>query len=341
MRNSRILLETMIAAMIGTLFSAYIGGCQDPLKIKNNAEPSRAIPTMGITLKGETLYWEDYGDVFSEPHLWTWKSTSDISDRDNSSTGRVRMTWDALDKNQGRVRKILWAFSPVPPVCTTIEMTPKDGTKWHSFRFEFRDEKSYPVPILKMGVESPLYGNLLDLVQTLTSDHFNQIITKWPPGPIPLRIGHEQHGDVDLSACLRRAMSIWNQGTKNPWFVLDEDATWGIRLLHYRDPRLSPPLRVQLTRHDAKGNPIRMNIVVGDNYSTFQDTTYVIRGMVHELAHTLLLWGHSSDRNHSLWGAAPPLVKAPSPDERKAAQLVHGLPEGVDLKNYVALSASE
>ena len=129
-------------------------------------------------------------------------------------------------------------------------------------------------------------------------------------------------------------MARWNQGPGDPWFVLDEEAYWGVRLVHFPGAILHPPLTARITRLDEDERPLRINIVVGDNYDGPEDRPYAVRGFVHELGHALFLWGHSTDRMHVLWGSAPPLRDDPSPDERKAAQLWHGPPDGLDLKNY-------
>ena len=171
-------------------------------------------------------------------------------------------------------------------------------------------------------------------MQELTSPWFDQIITHWPEPMVPVRLGSAISGQVDLSACLQEAVAIWNGDRRIPWFRIDEEAAWGIRLIHLPDVRLSPPLEIRITRLDERGNPLRMNILVGNNYEQLRDPKYVVRGFVHELGHALFLWGHSPDREHCLWGTAPPLVDHPAEDERKAARLLHGLPEGLDLSLY-------
>jgi len=90
----------------------------------------------------------------------------------------------------------------------------------------------------------------------------------------------------------------------------------------------------RITRLDGEGRPLVVQIVVGDTYDEANERVYAVRGLVHELGHALFLWGHSRDRNHVLWGDAPPQVAAPSADERKAVHLWHGLPDGLDLKLY-------
>ncbi len=331
--NLAVLVLVVIASLV-------LLGCQNPTRITHSTEESAIAPTQ--KLKGEALYWPQSAEAFCRPHQWTWnvKTSALGSTPIAETTGTAQLKWAALDKRQTNIRPINWVFTPPLPLGAVVTLAPSDSNQWHTFRFNYFDAKSPVVPIIKRPVVSPYYKNLLDLARTLTQGHFAQVVKKWPSRPIPVRWSEEQSGEVDLSYCLQRAMEIWNQGTKSPWFIHDEDASWGVRLLHYGGAMLSPPLRTQLTKHDILGNPIRMNIAVGDNYTTFRDTTYVIRGMVHELAHCLLLWGHSVDRDHCLWGAAPPLVKRPSADERQAAYLLCGLPGELDLKDYL-INANE
>ena len=189
-----------------------------------------------------------------------------------------------------------------------------------------------PLPI--QPVDSAAYPHLLSLLQDLSDPLFGQVVVHWPELPVPVRAGNAVAGVTDLSACLAQAVAVWNEGAAAAWFRLDESAGWGVRLVHLPDVRLSPPLEIRLTRRADDGAPLRMNLMAGNNYDDLRDPVYAVRGLVHELGHALLLWGHTSDRRHSLWGAAPPLVAEPSADERKAALLWHGLPVGLDLSLY-------
>ena len=294
-----------------------------------------------LILRAATIAWKGRESLFASDHAWRWQVADPDSSGHAPAGGTAWVRWLPADKRYNRRRPLCWTLTPAPTLPARIRFIPRDSSLWHGFTCEVVDAKASPEPILRILTDSSDYANLLDFARHLTTGYFDQVVRHWQPGPIPVRCGQEVSGEVDLSACLRRAVAIWNSGTRDPWFVVDESATWGVRLLHYRDSRLRPPLQAQLTRQDVHGNPVRMNIRVGDNYRTSRDTTYVIRGMVHELAHTLLLWGHSTDREHCLWGAAPPLVKEPSQDERKAAQLLRDLPVGLDLKDYRVLSASE
>ncbi|MBE0566899.1 MAG: hypothetical protein IH621_13130, partial [Krumholzibacteria bacterium] len=195
------------------------------------------------------------------------------------------------------------------------------------------------LPLPRLAVDSGAYADLVALLADLTGPRFAGRVTHWPDRPIPLRIPPAESGSVDLAACLRTAMDRWNEGEAVPWFAAVDTAAWGVRLVHLPGRHLVPPLQAQITRLDPAGRPLRVHILAGDNYDDPWDSVYAVRGLVHELGHALFLWGHSRDREHVLWGAAPPLVGAPSADERKAALLWHGLPEGCDLDRYRTATA--
>ncbi|MFH2052703.1 MAG: hypothetical protein ABIK96_09605 [bacterium] len=293
----------------------------------------------GTILPVQVLYWDEAEDLFGGPQRWTWVQAGPAGGEDGPAAGTVELQWDAGPKRFARTRPARWMFPIGLKYPLEIRLTPEDTLRWHPFRWIIRDAKTPPAPLVRIPVDSPDYPDLLGFTRALTAGLFDEVVRRWPGEPVPVRAGDHVSGDVDLSECLRVAVGIWNDDPHDPWFVLDEEATWGVRLVHYTDALLSPPLRVQLTRRDGRGNPIRMNILAGRNYDDATDSVYVVRAMVHELVHTRLLWGHSTDRRHSVWGAAPPLVGAPSVDERKAAQLLRGLPEGLDLKLYRPVSA--
>lgn len=235
-----------------------------------------------------------------------------------------------------------WSFDPAPPTDQPVDLVPAAPEHWLALAWNGGAAPG-PVPLPRTAVASGHYEDLVELLRALTRPRFGGIVTGWtdyPDGdrragpPIPVDPGPPVAGAVDLAGCLRRAMAVWNAGADPPWFVEESRPAWGVRLVHYPERSLRPPLYVQLTRMDRVGRPARMNIYAGDNYTDPGDSIYALRGFVHELGHALLLLGHSDDRSHSLWSRASPLVSAPSADERKAARLWHGLPEGVDLRNY-------
>ena len=231
---------------------------------------------------------------------------------------------------------VSWKFNP--PLNSGLDTEPlyliaDNEKRWHSFQWT-KAPSQPPIPLPKLVAASNLYSDILSLLRELTIPFFNQVVTHWPEYPIPIRLVQANSGSVDLTACLVEAVQRWNEKEPHPWFVLDSTASWGIRLVHFPDREMHPPLASQITRLDAAGRPLRISLLVGNNYQSPQAPPYVIRGFIHELAHTLFLWGHSQDRIHCLWGLAPPMVSRPSTDERKAARLWHGLPDGLDLSFY-------
>lgn len=291
-------------------------------------EISRACGTLSLS-QGIRAFWP------------TGTSTWDWTTCDNSQQGLALLEiYPSETGGQGRL-DYRWAFQPgLPnhPSLFPICLTPQDSTEWLPFR-TLPDLWPVPSPALPLPwipAASGLYDNLIDFLKEMTSSHFESIICHWPELPIPVRLGTAQNDGLDLSACLAEAVQIWNRTDGMTWFRVDEEAAWGVRLVHFPGAILRPPLEARITRLDESGRPLRIHIIVGDNYDGSQDRPYAVRGLVHELGHALFLWGHSLDRNHILWASGPPLVNAPSQDERKAAQLWHGLPEGLDLNNYLS-----
>jgi hypothetical protein len=231
-----------------------------------------------------------------------------------------------------------WVFSPPLPEGSEVPailLSPAENQYWLAQHLENPGQlRLAPLPLPRIPVASDDYQDLTNFLKEMTANHFNSIVCHWPGIPIPVRVGQAQSDQVDLSRCLSEAVERWNQGEPRPWFQLDENADWGVRLVHFPGAIMRPPLQARITRLDSEGRPLRLNIIAGANYDGPEDRPYATRGMVHELGHALFLWGHSRDRQHVLWESGPPLVDMPSEDERKAARLWHGLPEGLDLNNY-------
>ena len=180
-------------------------------------------------------------------------------------------------------------------------------------------------------VASAYYLDIMSFLTELTEPYFNSTVCHWPAYPVPIRVGMAVNGEIDLAECLAEAVDRWNFGETSPWFIFDPAADWGIRLIHFPDLEMHPPARAQITRLDDQGRPLRIHIILGNNYVTQQQRPYAVRALVHELGHALFLWGHSQNPAHILWGGGPPLVDFPSLEERKAAHLWRDLPEGLNL----------
>ena len=228
-----------------------------------------------------------------------------------------------------------WQLVPAPPPADSLCLVPDDPATWHSqLTGALSTGEPPPLPLPRLPVDSTLYEDLLALLLDLTAPFFGNIVAHWPATPVPVRTVPAVSGDVDLTACLLEAVATWNRDEPEPLFAVADDAAWGVRLVHFAGAILSPPLRARITRLDERGRPLVIQIIVGDNYDHVLARPYAVRGMVHELTHALFMWGHSRDRNHVLWGTAPPQLDRPSRDERKAVRLWHGLPEGLDLRCY-------
>jgi len=229
--------------------------------------------------------------------------------------------WDAVSAEAG--------------VADTLRLVPEHPGHWHSLVCLWADTLLTTLPPLpRQPVASVHYPDLLALLQELTADRFDGVVTHWPELPVPVRAGDAVCEDVDLAACLREAVDIWNQGEAQPLLVWSPHADWGVRLVHFPGIVRVPPLALRITRLDGHGSPLGMNLLAGDNYCSSASRPAARRGMIHELGHALLMWGHSLDRAHSLWGQGPPLVAEPSQDERRAVRLWNRLPVGLDLTVY-------
>ena len=253
-------------------------------------------------------------------------------------TGEWQWHWTDADGDSGSAELVLdqqsyyWRLDTTPAT-GPVYLTP-DSDHWLPVRVDQCEDLSSTPPLPSLNIDSDAYPDLVALLRDLITPRFAGCVAHWPLWPVPVRAGEAQSGSIDLTACLREAVTLWNEGVSPPPFIWDETATWGVRLAHYAGSLRRPPLQFRITRLDTLGRPLKARIAVGDDYSEPHERIYAVRGLSHELGHALLLWGHSTDRDHLLWGAAPPLRASPSRDERRAATLLKLLPAGLDLHRY-------
>ena len=257
-------------------------------------------------------------------HVWRWRplgageGTGGPARLDIDGT---RWTWT-----------LATAAAAAPP--GSLELVPQEPLLWHEQRLAWGDSETAWLPLPRLTLDSAYYADLLRLLQDLTTPLFGGVVTRWAGSPVP--VGPQSaaiSGAVDLAACLRDAVAIWNEGETLPFFSWAPDSSWGVRLVHLPETLLRPPLYVRLVRRDEAGRLLRMHVVAGDNYDDDDETRLARRGLVHELAHALCLWGHSEDRGHVLWRCGP-IVNRPAADERRAARLWSLLPPGCALGRY-------
>ncbi len=272
------------------------------------------------------------------PWEWSWTAVRpDSAGPPATGTALLVMTSPAGGAGSGATYR--WTFTPLPPRSggqDSLILRPARPHTWLAMTCPVPapGDTAGPLPLPRLPVGSPDYSDLVQFLAQLTRPYFDCRVIHWPQTTIPVRLVPAVSGEVDLAQCLREAMALWNTGRDKPWFEVQETPAWGVRLVHFSGMNLHPPLMARITRLDDEAQPLMVQILVGDTYDVIRDRPYAVRGFIHELGHALFLWGHSRDRNHILWGSAPPIVDAPSLDERKAALLWHSLPEGLDLSNY-------
>lgn len=215
----------------------------------------------------------------------------------------------------------------------TVSLTPCDPSAWHALEVPLPAPTGGDwLPLPRQPTLSGYYADRLDLLQHLTRSRFPAGVRHWPARTVPVAADTLRLGDLDVATCLREAVDRWNAGEDEPFFSWDPAAAWGVRLARADDPAL-PPLAARFRAADGAGRPARIEILVGDSWRRPSQRPYLVRGLVHELGHALLLWGHSEDRAHVLWRCGP-LRDTPSLDERAVARLWSLLPEGLDLRRY-------
>ncbi|MCB1150822.1 hypothetical protein KDK88_04705, partial [bacterium] len=216
----------------------------------------------------------------------------------------------------------------------SLDLLPADPDTWHVQIVPTRAcNPPQLLPLPRIPLQSAYYADLLHLLLELTRGLHDGLVRRWAHDPIPLALGEPGEGPLDLRACMTEAAVRWESAWGAPLFCADAVFGEGIRLVHRDGEILHPPMWARLLRRDPEGRPLLITIVAGDNYDRPDLERYAVRGLAHELAHALQLWGHSRDRIHLLWESGP-VVDGPSADEAAALRLWRTLPEGLDLRLY-------
>ncbi len=316
---------TTIPRLIGAVGLTFLAGaCAMGPESGGTAQTDRSVDSLLAMGYGESL-----GNFLGiEAGDWTWRWQVDGSPT-AGGPAHLAVRGDTAG----------WRLGPadtgvLPLVGDSLSLLPEDPFAWHAMMAVVDPTPGRgPLPLPRQAVDSAAYADLLDLVQRLTTPRFRARVIAWRVWPVPVLAPPTPCGDLDLGACLRAAVDVWNDDPSGPSFSLVARSDTGISLVHVPDPELIPHMAVRWIAGDAFGHPVKLEIVVGAAWRDASDVPYVVRGFVHELAHTLLLWGHSEERQHTLWRCGP-IVDRPAPDERRAARLWRLLPEGLDLTAY-------
>ncbi|HPF33798.1 MAG TPA: hypothetical protein P5571_03405 [Candidatus Krumholzibacteria bacterium] len=280
----------------------------------------------------------------TEARLELPDAQADVLRRLSGPVGSARWRWsDAADPATGGPARLAWNAAgaawrlrgrPGWALPDTLVLVPAAPDAWHEQRIPTRTTGTPQLlPLPRIPLRSAYYADLLHLLLELTRGLHEGVVRRWAHDPIPLAPGEPGDGPVDLTACLAVAAARWEAAWGAPLFGADAVFAEGIRLVHRDGEILHPPMWARLLRRDPAGRPLLITIVAGDNYDRPDLERYAVRGLAHELAHALQLWGHSRDRIHLLWESGP-VVDGPSPDEVAALRLWRTLPEGLDLRLY-------
>ena len=258
---------------------------------------------------------------------WSWRSARRDSLRPPASarleTDGTGYTWRL--EESGRSASDL--------AVSGLLLTPADSVRWHEMRTDPADSVSGWLPLPRRAVESAHYLDLLHLMSALAPGSFENRVRHWQVRPIPVDPGQSRSGAVDLTGELIRAGEIWNAAYGEELFRIPEPGACGIRMVHLPGRILRPPCYIRFVRTDSLGGPKHLQITIGDTWDDPWDVPHARRALLHELAHALMLWGHSRDRRHLLWYCGT-IVDGPSRDEIECVRLWRALPAGFDFGRY-------
>ena len=277
-------------------------------------------------------YDNDLYDFLNSPEgvsTWRWTIRTAAGDLHRGTAVLVlearHIRWTLLD-GQGT------AFQ-VRPDSGRLGLLPMLPASWHDLRAPWPPApREVPLPLPRIPVQSPVYADLLDLLQDLLEIQDRRSLRRWPALPVPVRAPAARSGEVDLQLCFRAAMSLWNAGEPDSLFRWDPAAEWGVRLIFLSAETASPPFAVKAVRLNREGGPLRVHVLASACFTRPDQQPEAVRELVRALGRALMLRGESRDPGHVL--AHDPGGLHPSADERHAARLLSRLPSGLDLCGY-------
>jgi hypothetical protein len=291
-----------------------------------------APPPFDITDLLTRYYDEELYDFLKPPEgvsTWRWTIRTPAGDLHRGIAVLVLesrcIRWTLLDSRGDALQ--------APPDSGRLGLLPMNPAGWHDVRAPWPPApREVPLPLPRIPVRSPMYADLLDLLQDLLQVRDRRCLRRWPALPVPVRAPAARSGEVDLQLCLRAAASLWNAGEPDSLFRWDPAAEWGVRLIFLPAETAPPPFTVKVVRLNGQGGPLRVHVLAGACFTRPDQQLEAVRELVRALGRALMMQGESRDPGHVL--AHDPGGLHPAADERNAARLLSRLPSGLDLCGY-------
>jgi len=191
--------------------------------------------------------------------------------------------------------------------------------------FEWRDTWDL-VLLPRHPMPDCVYREGLDLLVEFLKPFDGGFVRRWTVEQ--LRVAEPSYrGEVDYLGTLRAAVAIWNRCLQTERFVLvPPGSSCEIACEIFDEASLG---YTQLLQRDDEHRPLKMKIHLSPRWAVGAEK-YVQRAWVHELGHTLGLWGHSRDPRHVLHGLFI-AVDEPDPEEVRMARWLWSIPSGTHL----------
>ncbi len=213
---------------------------------------------------------------------------------------------------------------------TTGAATTMYHTLRHVFLLDTDRAHTYSMIEYQPLINASPYENLFQVL----FDGFialDTVLKKWQSLPVPWYAPAFVNGSgLDYYDAAARAAARWNQATGLPLFVAVGTApVSGVTIAYLPPAMMGGQNGITTYGSDPQGYPLLDSIRIVDTMSD-GDRLYSI--MLHELGHTIRL-GHL-DGNSYIMYAGQPLPSDISDVEVRTVQLMHALPNGIDLGLY-------